>query len=182
MVKRSLIVIAALSLSGCNPIADDNRSAVSLSASFEGGTTDTVGFFSDVVASTTETTDDFFNILVESEPKNGATDVSDFYAVNFLAYDVQFTRPDGLNEPGVNVPFPLTLALGGSVAPGGSVNLNLLFVTKEMKLEAPLRALWFGDGKRIFATLHVTVFGRDRVNNAVSASASAPIIFEDLPG
>jgi len=169
--------LAAALLSGCNPTADNDSSAVSITAVFQ-GSDDVVGIFSDVVNDDGTVSDDFFDITVESIPKAG-TDPGDFYTVEFEGVQIVYTRPDGKNEPGVDVPFPLTYALGGFVEPGGDTDINTLVVSKEMKLQPPLRNLWFSN-QRIFATVNLRIFGHDRVENSVSADASAVVLFEDI--
>lgn len=180
------ILAVALALSGasCNPVVDDNQSAVTLAAAFQGqgGAVGPIGIFADVVQADGVPADDFFELNVRALAKNVNSDPSEFYTVNFQAVTLRYTRPDGRNEPGVDVPFPLTYAIGGSVTPGDEAQLNLLVVSEEMKLEPPLRDLWFGEGQRIFATLHLTVFGRDLVENELTADASAVVVFGDFPG
>jgi hypothetical protein len=165
-------------LAGCNPKANDNTSAVLMNANFSGDTN--AGFFSDVVADTGTPADDFFDIQISTTAKSTINEPGDFYIVDLKSYQVFFTRSDGRNQPGIDVPFPVTLAIGGSIAPGGELTLHTLFVTEEMKRQAPLKDLWFSTNQRLFTTMHVHVFGEDRVGNAVSADAATTVIFGDF--
>ena len=180
-VSRAVFtLLAVLTLAGCNPVTGDNRSVVLLEATFQSSSgTGVVGIFSDVVNNDLTTSDDFFNLSVTSVSKNPGGLPSPLYTVVFEGVQLQYSRPDGRNEPGVDVPFPLRYALGGTVAPNGKTDINLLVVSKEMKLQPPLRNLWFGEGQRIFATVTATIFGHDRVENQVQATASAVVIFGD---
>lgn len=181
IASRLLPVLACLLALSCNPIADDNRSAVTLSAAFsDSGSSTAIGFSIDVVDNETgQPHDEALEVTVYSTPKVDTLSTA-LYTVHFLSYDVLFSRPDGQNEPGVDVPFPFSRAIGGIVEPEGTADLNIIMITEEMKLQSPLRDLWFGDGERLFTTLHITIFGRDRVENSVQASASAPVIFDDF--
>ena len=47
--------------------------------------------------------------------------------------------------------------------PRGGCHVELLTVSKETKIQAPLRNLWFGEGQRIFMTLTVNLIGVDEL-------------------
>ena len=181
--KSQLLIMALLPFLAvsCNPVAGDSRSAVILVVTgFSDTDGDRSGMFSDVVNDDTSVSDDFLFINTVTEKKAPSTEPSDLFRVTLFAYEVRYTRPDGANEPGVDVPFPFTFSTSGTILPEESSETEIFMVRKEAKLESPLRDLWFGDGQRIFATATVTIFGQDQVENSVSAAASIPIIFEDL--
>lgn len=183
MSRRYLAIVAAaaLSLTACNPRANDDQSAVTLTASFEGSDAGSVvGIESDVVTDAGTTADDFFELTITSIVKPNNVTPSDLYRVSLQGVEISYSRPDGRNVPGVDVPFPLRYALGGTVPVGGTFTVNLLVVSQEMKVQVPLRNLWFGEGQRIFATVTATVFGVDQVGNEVQATASAVVVFGDI--
>ena len=184
--------VAAVLLS-CNPTADDNRSAVVLTLALAGSTetedtgflktqqvVTTSGLFSDVVDDNGNAADDFLRFRLESIPKSPVSVLSDFYTVQLTGYQVVFSRADGFNTPGIDVPFPLTLPISAQVPPGGAAEVDLLLITREMKLESPLRDLWFGDGQRIFVSANLTIFGTDLLGNAVTASGTSLVAFGDF--
>ena len=184
-MRRQMIALAALavlSAAGCSPVANDNESAVTLHANFGKGPGQVgiVGVTSDVVDDVGASQFDSYDLFVASVAKNPNAILSDLYVVEYKGYAVSFSRPDGRNEPGVDVPFGFTRAIGGSIEPGGVSELNIIFITPEMKVAPPLRNLFFSANQRIYATLHVTIFGRDRVENDVAASAALPITFADF--
>ena len=132
-----LILAAPLLALGCNPNASDNQSAVFLSASFGGasGSAQTAGLLVDVVNSDGTTSDDTLNLHVESTPKAGGGSPSTLYTVHYEGVEISYSRVDGHNQPGVDVPFPIRYAIGGTVAPGGTSDVELIVVTKEMKVQ-----------------------------------------------
>ena len=122
MMRRGLLAVllpGLLCVANCNPIGDDNRSAVILSiSSFATQDGQTVSAFtSDVVSDTLEPTDDLARLLFDSTPKSVDASLSSFYSVTLFAYQITYTRTDGKNEPGVDVPFPFTLSISGNIAP-----------------------------------------------------------------
>jgi len=89
-------------------------------------------------------------------------------------YRVRFSRTDGRNEPGVDVPYgfdgALTLTVSGSAT--GSFEL----VRHTAKREAPLKAL--GTSAVIIQTIaEVTFYGRDQTGREVSVSAQMLVNF-----
>jgi len=154
---------AALLLGGCNPRTNDDSSAVSINGAF--GTSDTQGIsgiFVDVVNDDATTSDTITTVHIQSDVKNTSSEPGVFYRVNIQGITIRFSRLDGHNVPGVDVPFPISYALSGTIEPGGNADLEIILATQEMKVQAPLRNLWFGEGQRIFATATATVFGVDR--------------------
>lgn len=183
-IRRHLVAAAAAAaLTSCNPTIDNNRSQVELVVTGfnDRDGEELSGFFSDVVADDGFTTaDDILEVVLRSRRKNSTGSVSDFYTVHLRGYEVFFTRVGGRNEPGVDVPFSRTFALGGSVTPGGTLESEFLAVPAEAKLEAPLRELWFESRQRLDAALNIRVFGVDEVENEVTAQGSLLIVFGDF--
>lgn len=182
--KVGLLAVAGMLL-GCNPLANENRSAVNivLTKFREAGIgAQITGKDVDVVSDSGEATDTFITITVESHAKSAVTTPnSNFYSVTIQGYHIGYTRLDGRNEPGVDVPFPLTSPTHGYITPGGNNDMGILLMPRQSKLEAPLRNLWFTD-ERIQTRMSVTVFGQDLVGNEVAASAAMDVRFGDFRG
>jgi len=96
--------------------------------------------------------------------------------VTIERYRVEYTRADGRNTPGVDVPYPFEGAVTGTVTPGGTLTLGFEIVRHVAKQDSPLVQLSSNPG--IITTLtRVTFFGRDQVGNAISASGTITIDF-----
>jgi hypothetical protein len=96
--------------------------------------------------------------------------------VTFTRYRVVYTRTDGRNTPGVDVPYPFDSAATFTVAGGATVTAGFDLVRVTAKEEAPLRAL-VTNPQFISVIAEVTFYGKDRAGNDVSASGSIGITF-----
>jgi len=94
-------------------------------------------------------------------------------------YRVTFTRTDGRNTPGVDVPFAfegaLTLTAGAE-----SASVAFTLVRIQAKSEAPLLALVGGGGAIAISTLaQITFYGTDQAGREVVATANISVNFAD---
>lgn len=102
--------------------------------------------------------------------------------INFVTlrgYRVTFTRSDGRNTPGVDVPYPFDAAVTATV--GTSVaSVPMVLVRVQAKLEAPLKALAGGGGAVAISTFADIVFyGADQAGNNVTVKARISVTFAD---
>jgi hypothetical protein len=94
-------------------------------------------------------------------------------------YRVVYTRSDGHNTPGVDVPYPIE---GGMTvtAIGGVTGGTFVLVRAQAKLEAPLRALIGLGGQVTISTIaQVTFYGSDQAGNAISTTGYITVTFAD---
>ena len=97
----------------------------------------------------------------------------DFITVD--RYRVRFTRADGRNTPGVDVPYGFDGAFTVTVG-GGEQSVVFEMVRHVMKMEAPLAAL--AHNARIISTIaELTFYGRDLAGREVTASGRLLIDF-----
>lgn len=96
--------------------------------------------------------------------------------VTFTRYRVSFTRADGRNMPGVDVPYGFDGAITFTVPQDGTVTANFELVRHIAKSEAPLRALQNAAGT-ISTIAEVSFYGRDQAGNDVAASGSILVDF-----
>jgi hypothetical protein len=98
-------------------------------------------------------------------------------ANNFITVDryrVEYTRTDGRNTQGVEVPYAFDSAATATVS--DTSEIVFLLVRHQAKEEAPLRAL--ATSNLIFSTITtVTFYGHDQTGRAVSASGNIGIGF-----
>jgi hypothetical protein len=104
--------------------------------------------------------------------------------VTITRYRVVFTRTDGRNTPGEDVPYPFDGTVTFTVTAGG-VEAGFLLVRLQAKEEAPLQALGFstltgGGAFHITTNADVTFFGHDQTGRLVNVSARMTVIFSDF--
>jgi hypothetical protein len=105
-----------------------------------------------------------------------ATGPSDLNAVTITRYRVEFSRADGHNTPGVDVPYSFDSAMTFTVKPFESVTAGFELVRHVAKQEAPLLSL--ANSHNIVSTIaKITFYGTDQAGNVVSATASMGISF-----
>jgi hypothetical protein len=96
--------------------------------------------------------------------------------VTFTRYRIVYSRTDGRNTPGVDVPYPVDGATTASIegTEAGSVPFELVRVAA--KMEAPLLAL--RSSAVVISTIaEVTFYGRDAAGNDVSVTGSIGVNF-----
>jgi len=100
-----------------------------------------------------------------------------FVTVN--SYRVTFSRADGRNQQGVDVPYAFDGAVTGTIT-GGSSKLVFVLVRAQAKKEAPLQALQGMGGAQLISTIaEVTFYGKDQAGNAVSVTGRISVNFAD---
>ena len=89
---------------------------------------------------------------------------------------VAYSRADGRNTPGVDVPYAFDTAVTGTIQAGGTLTLGFELVRNVAKQESPLVQLKTSSNvMSVIAT--VTFYGVDRVGNAVQATGQIQIEF-----
>jgi len=108
-----------------------------------------------------------------------ATSPSPNNYITLTRYRVQYTRSDGRNSPGVDVPYPFDGGVGVTVT-GDKKTATVTLVRIQAKLEAPLAALRNQGGALAISTIAtVTLYGTDQAGREVSASANIGVNFAD---
>lgn len=94
-------------------------------------------------------------------------------------YKVTFTRTDGRNTPGVDVPHPFEGAFTVTVG-AESAEAAFTLVRIAAKSEPPLRSLRGGGGQFSISTIaEITFYGQDQTGHAVTATGSISVEFAD---
>jgi hypothetical protein len=96
--------------------------------------------------------------------------------VTITRYRVDYTRTDGRNTPGVDVPYGFDSASTGTLLPGSTLTLGFELVRHAAKEETPLIQL-INNTNIIDVIATVTFYGTDQVGNAVSVSGNIRITF-----
>lgn len=107
----------------------------------------------------------------------GASTTND---ITITSYHVSYTRADGRNTPGVDVPWPFDGSATATVKSGAIASLGFTLVRAQAKLDPPLVALR-GAGAQIFISTiaQVTFYGHDQAGNQVSVTGSISVDFSD---
>ena len=109
-----------------------------------------------------------------------ATAPTDLNSITINRYRVTFTRSDGRNTPGVDVPYGFDGAFTVTVPTEGTVTGGFDLVRHQQKVEPPLRNLVNGGQARFISTIaEITFFGRDQAGNEVIAVGTMSVNFGD---
>jgi hypothetical protein len=99
--------------------------------------------------------------------------------ITVTGFHVVYTRTDGRNTPGVDVPYPFDGAIT-VMATGGATEASFVLVRAQAKLEAPLAALVGGGGAKLISTIaEVTFYGHDQTGVPVSVTGKISVEFAD---
>ena len=111
---------------------------------------------------------------------NNPTTASSVNAVTFTSYHVTFTRADGRNTPGVDVPYPFDGGMTVTVGGGDTAIGQFTLVRVQAKREAPLSALVGHGGAVTISTIaEVTFYGADQAGRSVNAIGRISVTFDD---
>lgn len=100
--------------------------------------------------------------------------------ITLTRYRVRYTRSDGRNTPGVDVPHDFDGALTTTVGAQSGGEATFVLVRHQAKREPPLRNMWDGGGIRFLNVIaEITFYGRDQVGNYVEAAGNISINFAD---
>jgi hypothetical protein len=112
------------------------------------------------------------------DPTSGA--ISPTNAVTLTRYRVDFSRSDGRNTPGVDVPYGFDGAATATVSGNDATSMTFVMVRAQAKLETPLKNLRLGGGAGLISTLAVvTFYGKDQAGNDVSVKGQISVNFAD---
>jgi hypothetical protein len=101
--------------------------------------------------------------------------------VTVMRYHVEYSRADGRNTPGVDVPYSFDGASTVAIPAGPAVTIGFELVRHAAKEEAPLVQLISGQNIiNVIAT--ITFYGKDLVGNDVSATGQILITFGNFGG
>ena len=184
-----VVIPAIFLLFSCNPIEDDSRSdSVLLVVSITGTDledNDVNYLQSDVVmididtGNATVAADDakvmFSAESLDPEPWLGTSHYSDVFVTHYV---VTYSRSDGKNQEGVDIPYSFDGTFSARVQIGSSTEVSFIVVRAVSKLEPPLINLTAGRGEgELKTTARIDFYGHDALGNKVKASGYLTIFF-----
>ena len=190
LTVASIVSLAAMT-AGCGSMAGNDRSSVTLiiDALQAGSGASANPAFSGTLQSDVLTRGGIFSDPGRVTMRVIGKDATDLLtlanAVTITRYLVTFSRTDGRNTPGVDVPFPFDSAVTFTVTPGStSTTAGFELIRHTAKLESPLLGLRDQNNNinwTIISTLaDVTFFGHDQSGRNVSASGRIGVQFGDF--
>jgi hypothetical protein len=190
-ILRILVVLPLiLTFFCCNPIENETKSASRLVVeSLEG--TDIEGSEANYLQSDVlyEDSDDPTSTTIYADSANVAfraelldpdsiTGPSYLNDITVTRYVVTYTRSDGKNTEGVDVPYSFEGSLTTQVAIGSSTSASFIIVREVAKNEPPLVDLVFGTEEGVIqTTARVDFYGHDQANRNVQATGYLTIFF-----
>jgi hypothetical protein len=104
---------------------------------------------------------------------------SELNSVTLRRYRIVYSRADGRNTPGVDVPFPVDGGVSGTIT-GGPSTVGFELVRHQAKLEQPLRSIAGFGGRLFISTIaEITFYGADLSGNEVQATGTISVSFGD---
>lgn len=181
------VLLAAMLSSGCGEFVRQSRSPSQLvvlsllTARGTGGTTTTFvsgPLTSDIPGPGETYFNDLGQVTLSLMLRDGAagTAPTALNAVTISRYRVEYRRSDGLNTPGLHVPYAFDGAVTLTIVAGTNGVAAFELVRHNAKREPPLAVL--GVNPQVLTTIaEVTFFGRDQAGNEVSATGSVQVNF-----
>ena len=168
-----VLMVILLYAPGCNRLENlTNSGSKLICAGITGtdldGNPDSTTIFSDVLRNGSVVNDNAKATLtaVLLDPDNTA---STFYQDIIVdQVDITYTRSDGLNQPGKDVPYGFSQRVYMRVGIGDTIDLPFVLVQHTAKLESPLVELInLGQEKILKVEAQVTIYGKDVAGNRV---------------
>ena len=186
--RRTLFLLAVLPailvLSACNPLEDESKSSSFIiveSITGQDAEGNTANFLqSDVVLSDSTVVADIAEATLQAALLDPAPilDPSQYNDIILDRYIVSYSRVDGKNRQGVDVPYSFEGSLSQILRVDTSTTISFVVVREVAKLEAPLFDLIQNRAEGVIeAMAKIEFYGHDLVNNKVTATGYLTIFF-----
>ena len=191
--KAALVVLAVLAALACNPIENSTQSATLLTVVSMTGldlsAKDANYSQSDVLVTDSTTglstiTDDVAKATLTAStlaptPPAGTSQYNDIQLDKLI---VSYTRTDGRNSEGVDVPYPYEQNLSQIIRVGQQTTISFIIVRASAKQEPPLIGLRAGAtrGEVIYTNARVVFYAHDLAGKKVTVTGYLPVEFADF--
>jgi hypothetical protein len=115
------------------------------------------------------------HIVMKDAGSVSPTTPSEVNSITLTRYHVEYSRADGRNTPGVDVPYAFDGVVTATVGPGGTT-VGFTLVRVQAKEEAPLVQLRI-QTQTLTEFAKVTFYGTDQAGNQVTVTGSVQIDF-----
>ena len=113
--------------------------------------------------------------MIDPAPKYGTSPYAD---IQLTRYVITYTRSDGKNTPGVDVPYPIEGSISAIIKIDVQTSVVFVVVKEVAKLEPPLLSLVQNRAEGVLnATAKIDLYGHDMLNNNVKATGYISIFF-----
>jgi len=166
-IMLSVSVLAVLSFSGCNALENATTSGsklilISLTGNDLAGQVGSTIIFSDVAEANGGTINDNAVAEVTAALLDPFQEAGTFYQAIFVdQIDVEYSRSDGRNIPGVDVPFAFSQKVSVTIEISGTAEIPFVIVQHNAKSESPLVNLFNGLGGVLKLEAKITIHGKD---------------------
>lgn len=184
-VAALLAIGAAVLLSACGTqVRNGTSSSYLILNSLEGASGSSTAFSttleSDVVTDTGSKFADSGQATLQLALKDAiGTSPTTNNFITLDSYHVQYSRTDGHNTQGVDVPYAFDSAISGTVS--GTLSIGFTLVRLQAKLEAPLAAMSVNNIP-ITTIAQVTFYGHDQTGRGVSVTGNIQVTFANFAG
>ena len=178
LIRMTSLAALVVATASCGDVVRSSRSPVMLIVnSLTAGSANT--FNSDVITASGSVFDDLATASLTVIPKNTTAPTSSNNDVTITRYRVEYSRTDGRNREGVDVPYSFDGAATITIPAGVTNSVVFEAVRHVAKKETPLVQL-ITDINVISTIAKVTFYGQDQVGNELSATGSILINFLNL--
>ncbi|MDD8025513.1 MAG: hypothetical protein PHI34_03285 [Acidobacteriota bacterium] len=188
--KAALVLLAILTAAACNPVENSSTSATMLvienltALDLTGLATNLCKsdvLFTDSSTGATSILADIGTATLSSQPLDPDPILGNsvYLDIQLVKISIVYTRSDGHNIEGVDVPYSFEAGISGTVRVGTLYTLTFTLVREAAKQEAPLVTLR-GTGETIDVTAEITIYGKDLSGHSLKATGNVPITFGDF--
>jgi len=191
--QAALLVAAALALAGCNAVENktqsnsmlliDSITGLDLSGKQASFTQSDV-LYVDPQSGASSIADDVATVVlsaktIDPDPILGTSQYENIRLDKFV---VSYTRSDGANREGVDVPYSYEAGLSALIEVDGTTTVNFIIVRASAKQEPPLVNLLqpASVGQVLYVTARIDFYGHDIAGKTVTATGYLPVEFSNF--
>ncbi len=191
--KAALAVLAALAALACNPIENNTQSASLLTvvsmtgldiSAKDANFTQSDVLVTDSTTGQTTITDDVAKATLTAStlapnPPAGTSQYNDIQLDKLI---VSYTRTDGRNFEGVDVPYTYEQNLSQVIRVGEQVTITFIIVRAAAKQEPPLIGLRAGAtrGELLYTNARIVFYAHDLAGKKITVTGYLPVEFADF--
>lgn len=188
--RLAVLALALFAAYACNPIENESTSSTLLIIESLTGL-DLEGLDSNLCKSDVLVTDsqtgsatvvaDLGKAVLSSQPlaPNPVLGNSVYQDIQLHKISISYSRADGHNAPGIDVPYPFEVGVSSTIRVGTLTAVTFTLVREAAKVERPLVGLR-GTMEVIEVTAAVVFYGKDLSGRTVKATGYIPVTFADF--